>query len=133
MAILRHLTPRIGWWRKLLGNRGERAAVKYLHRQGFQILARQSRSRIGEIDIIARDGDWIVFVEVKTRSSSAAGLPVEAVTPAKQQQLTRAALAWLKRRGLLDHRARFDVIAIVWRDSGDPDIAHYRHAFEAAG
>ncbi len=118
---------------KLLGNRGERAAAKYLKRQGFRILARQSRSRIGEIDLIALDGDTIVFIEVKTRSSHAAGHPSEAVTPAKQKQLTRAALVWLKHRRLLDQRGRFDVIAITWGDSGPPVIEHYRNAFEAVG
>lgn len=122
--------PGPGWLRKLLGDRGERAAVRYLKRLGYRILARQSLSRIGEIDIIALDGDCIVFVEVKTRSSEVAGRPEEAVTPAKQQQLARAALAWLKRRGLLEARSRFDVISIVWKPSEAPVITHYRHAFE---
>jgi len=118
---------------RLLGNRGERAAAKYLKRQGFRILARQSRSRIGEIDLIALDGDTIVFIEVKTRSSHAAGHPSEAVTPAKQKQLTRAALVWLKHRRLLDQRGRFDVVAITWSDGRPPVIEHYRNAFEAVG
>jgi putative endonuclease len=121
------------WLRKLLGDRGERAAVRYLKRKGYRILARQSLSRIGEIDIIARDGDCIVFVEVKTRSSAAAGQPVEAVTLAKQKQLTRAALAWLKRHNLLEGRARFDVISILWSANGDPVIEHFQNAFEAIG
>lgn len=125
--------PRTGWLRKLLGDRGERLAVQYLRRQGYGILARQSRNRIGEIDIIAQDGEWIVFVEVKTRSDDGKGLPVEAVTPAKQRQLTRAALAWLKRQGRLECRSRFDVIAIQWRAGAEPVIAHYRHAFDAQG
>ncbi len=118
---------------KILGNRGERAAAKYLKRQGFRILARQSRSRIGEIDLIALDGDTIVFIEVKTRSSHVAGHPSEAVTPAKQKQLTRAALVWLKHRRLLDQRGRFDVVAITWSDSGTPLIEHYKNAFESVG
>lgn len=94
---------RAGWLTKLLGDRGERAAVRYLKRQGYRVLARQSRSRIGELDIVAMDGSTIVFVEVKTRSSHAAGHPVEAVTPTKQKQLTRAALQWLRSRRLLEH------------------------------
>jgi putative endonuclease len=125
--------PRTGWLRKLLGDRGERLAVRYLRRQGYGILARQSRNRIGEIDIIAQDGEWIVFVEVKTRSDNGKGLPVEAVTPAKQRQLTRAALAWLRRQGRLEFRSRFDVIAIQWRAGAEPVIEHYRHAFDAQG
>lgn len=123
--------PRSGWWRKLFGDRGERLAVSYLRRQGLEILARQSRNRIGEIDIVARDGDTLVFVEVKTRADDGKGHPAEAVTRTKQRQLTRAALAWLKRRGLLECRTRFDVIAIRWQPGGEPLIEHYRHAFEA--
>ncbi len=124
---------RRGILNKLLGNRGERAAAKYLKRQGYRILARQSRSRIGEIDLIALDGDTVVFVEVKTRSSHAAGHPSEGVTPAKQKQLTRAALVWLKHRRLLNHRGRFDVIAITWGDGSSPVIEHYKNAFEPVG
>ena len=123
-----------GWWSRFLGDAGERAAVRYLRHQGFRILARQWRDRSGEIDLIARDGEWIVFIEVKTRRTLAAGHPVEAVTPAKQAQLTRLALHFLKRRGLLERRSRFDVVAVTW--SGDarlPVIEHYRHAFTAAG
>lgn len=122
-----------GWLAKLLGNRGENAAVKFLRGLGYRILARNCRSHWGEIDIIARDGDWIVFVEVKTRSSHAAGHPSEAVTPRKQLQLTKLALAWLKQRRLLEHRARFDVVAITWPDgTAAPLIEHYLHAFPAA-
>jgi putative endonuclease len=125
--------PRTGWLRKLFGDRGERAALRHLRRAGFRILERQARSRWGEIDIIAADGDWIVFVEVKTRTSDDKGRPVEAVTRDKQRQITRAALAWLKARGWLDRRCRFDVIAITWQPGSQPRIEHYRHAFEATG
>jgi putative endonuclease len=85
------------------------------------------------MDLIALDGECIVFVEVKTRSSHAAGHPSEAVTFEKRRQLTRVALAWLKRRGLLDHRARFDVIAITWKAGADPVVEHYKNAFEPVG
>ena len=121
-----------GWLAKLLGNRGENAACRFLRRQGYKILLRNCRSQWGEIDIIARDGDWIVFVEVKTRSSQAAGHPSEAVTRRKQIQLTKLALVWLKQRRLLDHRARFDVIAILWPEATvEPQIEHYVNAFPA--
>lgn len=117
-----------------LGNRGERKAASFLRRQGFRILARQYANRYGEIDLIARDGDFIVFVEVKTRRSDTAGLPVEAVTTDKQRKLTKTALVWLKRRGLLESRCRFDVVSIVWpKDSKTPEITHYRNAFPATG
>ena len=123
----------IGWLRKLFGDRGERAAVRYLKQRGYRILARQARNRLGEIDIIALDGDWIVFVEVKTRRTTDKGRPVEAVTLTKQRQLTRTALAWLKRRRWLERRSRFDVIAICWQEGSKPEIEHYQHAFEAVG
>ena len=123
-----------GWLTRWLGDRGERAAARYLRRQGFKILARQHANRLGEIDLIALDGDCVVFVEVKTRRTESAGLPVEAVTPDKQRQLTRLALAWLKQHKLLEHRARFDVVAILWPDgSRKPEITHYRNAFEPVG
>ncbi|QDU36728.1 hypothetical protein Mal4_10240 [Maioricimonas rarisocia] len=124
---------RAGWLTKLLGDRGERAAVRYLKRQGYRILARQSRSRIGELDIIAMDGPTIVFIEVKTRSSHAAGHPAEAVTSTKQRQITRAALQWLRARRLLERPARFDVVAITWKPGSAPEIAHIRNAFPATG
>jgi len=122
-----------GWLRKLFGDRGERVAARYLRRQGYRILARQHRSRIGEIDLIALDGQTIVFVEVKTRSSNVAGHPSEAVNHAKQLQLTRAALAWLKRMHQLHQRGRFDVIAITWTTGATPHIEHFKNAFEAIG
>ena len=81
-----------GWFKKLLGDRGERLAAKFLRKRGFKIIARQYKTRMGELDLIARDGHDIVFVEVKTRRSDAAGHPVEAITPTKQQKLTRLAL-----------------------------------------
>jgi putative endonuclease len=124
---------RVGWLRKLFGNRGEATAVRFLKQCGFQILVRQLRNNFGEIDIIALDGDCVVFVEVKTRTSDAKGRPAEAVTRDKQRQLTRTALAWLKRQGWLDRRCRFDVISITWQAKQPPQIEHLRGAFEAIG
>lgn len=114
-----------------LGDRGEDVAARYLESQGFRILERQYRSHFGEIDLIATDGDTIVFIEVKTRTSSAAGDPTEAVDRAKQRKITKSALAYLKQRGWLERRSRFDVVAILW-DSGQPIIRHYRSAFDAS-
>jgi len=123
-----------GWLAKLLGNRGERWAAKYLRKQGFQILHRQHRSRFGEIDLIALDGNSVVFIEVKTRRSASAGHPTEAVTSAKQRQLTRAAFAYLKRHRLLEHSARFDVVSLLWPADGlKPEVTHYRNAFAPTG
>lgn len=128
-----------GWFARLigrsenLGDAGERQAADFLARRGFKILARQHSSRIGEVDLVALDGDTIVFVEVKTRRSKGAGDPAEAVTPQKQGKLTRAALAFLKRNGMLERRARFDVVAVLSPDDGtSPVVTHYRDAFTPA-
>ncbi len=123
-----------GLWNKLFGDRGERAAVKYLKRLGFRIVARQYSTAWGEIDIVAIDGQTIVFVEVKTRKSIVAGHPFEAVNREKQSKLTRMALAYLKRYKLLEHSARFDVVSIIWPDeSRTAEITHFRNAFEPVG
>jgi putative endonuclease len=116
---------------RLLGARGERAAARYLKRQGMRIWLRGYRTKSGEIDLIARDGDTLVFIEVKSRRR---GVPAEAVTLEKQRRITSAALVFLHRYRLLEARSRFDVIAIVWPDDRrPPEIEHYRNAFEAAG
>ena len=123
-----------GLWNKLFGDRGERAAVKYLKRLGFRIVARQYSTPWGEIDIVAIDGQTIVFVEVKTRKSIVAGHPFEAVNREKQSKLTRMALAYLKRYKLLEHSARFDVVSIIWPDeSRTAEITYFRNAFEPVG
>ena len=123
-----------GWLKRLLGDRGERLAAKYIRRQGYKILACQFTSRYGEIDLIALDGEWIVFVEVKTRRSAAAGHPFEAVMFAKQKKLTTLALNYLKQQGLLEHPARFDVVTVLWpADSQQPEIRYFCNEFEAVG
>jgi putative endonuclease len=115
------------------GNRGEHAAEAYLRRLGYQILDRQHRNAGGEVDLVALDGETVVFVEVKTRQSSRHGLPADAVTREKQRRLTRAAATYLKRRGWLARPCRFDVVSVLWSaESKEPQITHYRHAFEAS-
>ncbi len=119
---------------RFLGDRGERYAARYLRRQGFRILARQYRNQFGEIDLIALDGDQVVFVEVKTRKSNRFGSPAEAVGSQKQRKLTQLALLYLKKHGLLDRAARFDVVGIVWpEDAKRPELQHFRNAFEPTG
>ena len=114
-----------------LGREGELAAAAYLQRKGIRILARNFHCRTGEIDLIARDGDTLVFVEVKTRRE---GVPAEAVTPAKERSLTLAAMTFLRRYEALEVRSRFDIIAIVWPDSSKkPNIEHLVNAFESVG
>lgn len=119
-------------WRSL-GARGERIAERYLRRQGMKIVARQMRLSGGEIDLIAVDGNTVVFVEVKTRRTHAAGHPFEAITADKQRRLTRLALLYLRRNHLLEYSARFDVVAITWpADRRRPEVIHLRNAFEPA-
>ena len=126
---LRRLFPQ-----KPLGRRGEAAAARHLKRQGYRILARSDRLRPGELDLVALDHKTIVFVEVKTRRSQEAGHPSEAVDAAKQRRLTRLAVTFLKRHGLLEHAARLDVIAVTWPETQRrPTIEHFKNAFEAVG
>ena len=125
------MNPR-GWLTRLLGDEGERIAARHLKKLGYRILARQARSKLGEIDLVALDGDTIVFVEVKSRRDQRDGSPSEAVDRHKQIKLTQLALAWLKKRNLLGHRTRFDVVAIRWDTNGQPVVTHYKSAFDAA-
>lgn len=116
---------------RLLGAEGERAAARYLRRRGMRVILRGYRTSHGEIDLIARDGETLVFVEVKSRRR---GSPAEAVSLEKQRRLTLAALQFLKRHELLEQASRFDVVAVVWpEDRQRPCIEHIRGAFEAVG
>ena len=99
-----------------LGRTGEELACKELAQRGYAILARGYRTRYGEIDIVAQDRRVLVFVEVKTRSSSAYGSPLAAVTPRKQQRVIRMALDYLARRRLSGVPCRFDVVGIAVED-----------------
>jgi putative endonuclease len=120
---------------RLLGSRGERAAERHLRRHGFRLLARGYRTAMGEIDLIAREGATIVFIEVKSRRQvESESEPAEAVTPEKQRRLTLAALHFLRRHDLLERPCRFDVLAIVWPEGRRaPTVAHIRNAFPAVG
>jgi putative endonuclease len=134
---------RLSWlrakWHKLfppatLGQRGEAVAAKYLRRRGYKIVARGSRGALGELDLVAVEGRTVVFVEVKTRRSQNSGHPAEAVDDDKQRRLTRLAIGYLRRHGLLECPARFDVIAVTWpAGRGKPTIEHFQQAFQAVG
>ncbi len=91
---------------------GESLAVEHLKARGCEILAQNYRAIRGEIDLIVRDGEFTVFVEVKTRRSLKFGLPQAAVTLQKQRQISKVALTYLQAQNLLDAPCRFDVIAI---------------------
>ncbi len=95
------------------GAEAERRAAEYLLARGFSILDRCFRAAGGEIDLVARDGGSVVFVEVKARSSNAFGGPLAAVTRDKRRRLARAAASYLALRGLSEAPARFDVVAVT--------------------
>lgn len=114
------------------GMAGESLAVKILENAGYRILARNYRTKLGEIDIIAREGEVIVFVEVKSRAAGGLyGNPKYAVNRTKQRHISKAALHYLKETGRLGCRARFDVVSIL---SGEEGVRWeiVRNAFELA-
>jgi len=115
-----------------LGNVGESIAATFLKGVGFSIVERNFRCVCGELDIVARDGRTIVFIEVKCRNNQIYGPPQLAVTPFKQRQISKAALVWLSKRRLYDAEARFDVVAILLHDGELPEIEHIRNAFDLA-
>jgi putative endonuclease len=113
---------------KDLGRKGEELAVRFLRRRKYRILERNYRLRSGEIDIIARDGATLVFVEVKTRASDGYALPIESVGFRKQEKLRRLAELYLADHDLAECDVRFDVISIV-DTAGSPRIEHIPNAF----
>jgi putative endonuclease len=94
------------------GKRGEDLAVAYLRKAGYRIVAQNYRCLYGEVDVVAQDGDTLVFVEVKSRKSGTFGAPQEAVGPEKQKKLSRVSLHYLQQKRLETCKARFDVIAV---------------------
>lgn len=114
-----------------VGRFGEDAAARHLRTQGFQVLQRNWRCALGELDIIAVQGDTLVFVEVKTRSSTAYGLPAEAVTAAKAARLRRLAAQWIveNRDEAGWQELRIDVISVLRHPDGSGvEIDHVRGA-----
>ncbi|MEO9590800.1 YraN family protein [Rhodopirellula bahusiensis] len=120
-----------------LGKRGEQVAAQLLRRKGLQVIAESESDRAGEIDLIAlrKHPRLMVFVEVKTLSTSRPGHPADRVDENKQARITRAALRYLKRKKLLGIPCRFDVVAVWWpRDEPRPTrVEHYESAFDAVG
>ena len=112
------------------GETSETAAVRFLKKQGYQILTRNYRTKAGEVDIIAKDGDTIVFVEVKARRTAGYN-PKEAVTKTKQRRISIAALYYLKANRLLNAKARFDVVAFGVKNAPG-GIELVKNAFELA-
>lgn len=109
-----------------LGPEGEARAEGLLSGLGYRLLERGYRRRVGEIDLIMRDGETVVFVEVKARSSSRFASPEAAVGARKRERVVKTALAYLRAKGLRGVSLRFDVVAVE-----GSDIRHYPHAFQA--
>lgn len=116
--------------RVALGKTGEDLACAELEKRGYAILARRYRRRGGELDIIARDGETMVFIEVKTRDGRAFGDGADAVTGFKRRRITQLALDYMMRHHLSDCPCRFDVVS-VQVDSGVPVIEVFQNAFDA--
>ena len=109
-----------------LGREGEQVAVEYLERAGLRVLDRNWRCADGEIDIVAAERQVMVVCEVKTRSGTRFGTPLEAVTRAKQARLRRLAARWLVAHGVLFDEIRIDVVGLVRNRAGDYEIEHVR-------
>ncbi|MBI1953688.1 MAG: YraN family protein [Candidatus Omnitrophica bacterium] len=117
-----------------LGRKAQALAEGILRRNGYRLLERNVRARFGEIDLVARDGNTLCLVEVKSRTGVEFGFPEEAVDSRKRRQLTRLALWYGKRRGLLEGPIRFDVVAVIY--DGEGRLLRSRllkGAFEAEG
>jgi len=115
--------------RLALGAWGEDQAVRYLRLQGMKILERNFRTAAGEIDIIARHQNWLVFIEVKTRRGVMFGTPQEAVGQRKQQQIIRTAQWYLQKHSPGKLQPRFDVVAILCQSGDVADVTHIENAF----
>ena len=113
------------------GRLGEDLAVRHLRRKGYKIIERNFRTRLGEIDIIARHKDQLVFIEVKARKSANYGDPKFAVTARKQRKISMVALAYMKKHDVMGQPARFDVVA-VQNPEEKPTIEVIANAFELA-
>ncbi|MEA1964278.1 MAG: YraN family protein [Candidatus Aerophobetes bacterium] len=116
--------------RKELGKRGENSAVKFLKGKGYEIIERNYRCPVGEVDIVAKDKRTLVFVEVKTRTSTNFGLPEEAISYRKRQHLSRIASFYLVYHKIKEANCRFDVVSVLMSDK-IKDIHLIKNAFEA--
>jgi putative endonuclease len=116
--------------RKQKGKLGEDLAAEFLKQHGLQVVAQNVRCPLGEIDLVGREGKTLVFVEVKSRFAAGYGTPQELVSRAKQRRLTLLARWYLKQHRLENQPARFDVVAITWRDA-QPEVNWIPNAFDA--
>ena len=116
-----------------LGRQSERLAARFLAGQGYTLEAVNVRVPGGELDVVAREGGVLCFIEVRSRSSDAWGGPLASIDAGKQRRFIRAVRWYLARRGTPEVETRFDVVAITWRGLDPPRIELVRGAFEASG
>jgi putative endonuclease len=115
--------------RKQLGAQGEEIVCTFLKDNGVDIIERNWRCQSGEADVIAREGDDLVFIEVKTRSSEDSGFPEEAVTLKKRRRYEKIAMEYLFSHDLPSARVRFDVVALLLSGDGKAFLRHHRDAY----
>ena len=113
-----------------IGKWGEKIAISFLRKQGYKVLVKRYRTKQGEIDVVCRHDETLVFVEVKARSGLDLGRPSEFVTVSKQRKLTKAALDYLRLLGNPPIYFRFDVVEVELQDRKKPSCSLIRNAFE---
>jgi len=119
--------------RRIFGQEGESAAEQYLRHKGYRIVARNLRSSVGELDLVAEDGQVLVFVEVKARRTDAFGGAIQAVHQRKQEKLIQLAAQYLARHHMKGRLCRFDVVLLQGTDAVASQIEHIQNAFEVPG
>lgn len=124
------LTPHPGPFRLSLGDRGEMAACGFLKEKGYEILEKNYKCKLGEIDVIARRRGRLTFIEVKTRTSAQFGTPQEAVGLKKQEKIFKLAQWYMKEKKLRETPVAFDVVAVLWKEGQAPQIRLIADAFE---
>jgi putative endonuclease len=125
-------SPRKPWWRRWFGTRSERAASRFLKNLGFKVLAKNFSCQLGELDLVMLDKDCVVFVEVRSTEGEDQSMPALSVDHFKQKRLTRLAQFFLQKHRLQNRMARFDVLTLSWPEGrGEPQIEHFRNAFDA--
>jgi len=124
------LTPHPGPFRFSLGGRGEIAACGFLEKQGYELVEKNYKCRIGEIDAIAWRNGRLAFIEIKTRTNNQFGLPQEAVGLKKQGKIFKLAQWYLKEKNLLKAPIAFDVVAVLWKEGEKPEMRLITDAFE---
>jgi putative endonuclease len=120
-----------GQSRDEVGRRGEDEAAQYLRSLGYRIVGRRERVLRGDIDIVALDGRTVVFVEVRSRTSTAHGHPAETVGYTKQRRISELAAAYIRRHRLEDCSCRIDVVAVTLPPGEKPIVEHYQNAFDS--